>query len=208
MSAKENILQKIRNAKSKVEGANPNIDLDSEIYTKFDGDLISEFKSNLENVDGNAFVCDSTTDLKSELVSILNQQKIDAVYCIDKNIQKLLEEINIPFTSGSDELLDIETAITGCEFILARTGSVMVTSQSGSGRRLNVYPPNHIVIVTENQIVKDLDVAFNKLEEKYGENIPSLITNITGPSRTADIEKTLIIGAHGPKKLTVFILKN
>lgn len=207
MGAKENILQKIRNAKQKVEGANQDIDLNSEIYTSFDGDLVSEFIFNIENVDGTAIACESIAFLKDELIKVLNHQKIDSVYCVDSKIQKLLEGFNIPFTSGSEDFLDMETAITGCEFILARTGSILITSQAGSGRRLNVFPPNHIVIVNENQLVKDLDVAFNKLEDKYEDNIPSLITNITGPSRTADIEKTLIIGAHGPKKLIVFILK-
>jgi len=46
------------------------------------------------------------------------------------------------------------------------------------------------------------------LKEKYPENMPSMVSNITGPSRTADIEKTLVLGAHGPKGLYVFLLEN
>ena len=52
----------------------------------------------------------------------------------------------------------------------------------------------------------DLKDGFNRLKEKYGQKLPSMISTITGPSRTADIEKTLVLGAHGPKELYVFLI--
>jgi L-lactate dehydrogenase complex protein LldG len=64
----------------------------------------------------------------------------------------------------------------------------------------------HIVVAYTSQIVTDLKDGFKLLKDKYGGNIPSMITNVTGPSRTADIEKTLVLGAHGPKELFVFLL--
>jgi L-lactate dehydrogenase complex protein LldG len=62
------------------------------------------------------------------------------------------------------------------------------------------------VIARSSQLVLDLSDAFNQLEQKYGTQHPSLISVITGPSRTADIEKTLVLGAHGPKSLYVFLI--
>ena len=75
-----------------------------------------------------------------------------------------------------------------------------------AGRRLSIYPPVHIVLAYTSQLVPDLKDAFALLKSKYGNQIPSMITNVTGPSRTADIEKTLVLGAHGPKELFVFLL--
>jgi L-lactate dehydrogenase complex protein LldG len=64
------------------------------------------------------------------------------------------------------------------------------------------------VIAYTSQLVLDLKDGFKLLKEKYPENMPSMVSNITGPSRTADIEKTLVLGAHGPKELYVFLLEN
>jgi len=62
------------------------------------------------------------------------------------------------------------------------------------------------VLAYTSQLVPDLKDGFALLKQKYGDNMPSMISNVTGPSRTADIEKTLVLGAHGPKELFVFLL--
>ena len=83
----------------------------------------------------------------------------------------------------------------------------MVSNGNAAGRRLSIYPHVHIVIAYTSQLVLDVKDGFKLLKEKYPENLPSMITNITGPSRTADIEKILVLGAHGPKELYVFLLE-
>jgi len=98
--------------------------------------------------------------------------------------------------------------ITYCEALVARNGSVLVSNGTAAGRRLSIYPHIHIVIAYTSQLVLDLKDGFKVLKEKYPENMPSMVSNITGPSRTADIEKTLVLGAHGPKELYVFLLEN
>ncbi|NCB08470.1 MAG: hypothetical protein EOM73_09935, partial [Bacteroidia bacterium] len=95
--------------------------------------------------------------------------------------------------------------ITGCEFLIAHTGSVMVSSAQKGGRQMSVYPPIHVVIAQKSQLVGYLDEAYSGIQKKYGRNLPSQLTLITGPSRTADIEKTLVMGAHGPRELHVFL---
>ena len=82
----------------------------------------------------------------------------------------------------------------------------MVSNESAAGRRLSIFPHHHIVIARTSQLVLDLKDGFQLLKKKYGNQIPSMISNITGPSRTADIEKTLVLGAHGPKELFVFLI--
>jgi len=67
------------------------------------------------------------------------------------------------------------------------------------------YPPVHIVIAYSDQLVMHVEEGLNGIKNRY-EKLPSFITTITGPSRTADIEKTLIVGVHGPRELYVFLL--
>jgi L-lactate dehydrogenase complex protein LldG len=111
----------------------------------------------------------------------------------------------VKIDSGEDEFADLNIGITRCEFLVAHLGSVLVSSAQISGRRLNVFPETHIVIADETQMTNYLDEALEKLQKKYKNELPSLISTITGPSRTADIEKTLVMGMHGPKSLIVLI---
>jgi L-lactate dehydrogenase complex protein LldG len=93
--------------------------------------------------------------------------------------------------------------ISECDALIAQTGSVLVTSRSAGGRALSVLPPHHVVLAQRDQLVPDLPAAFDLVKKKYADNYPSMISFITGPSRTGDIERILVLGAHGPKKLTV-----
>ena len=111
------------------------------------------------------------------------------------------------FTDGGpdkNELAACDAGISECDALVAQTGSVLVTSRSAGGRALSCLPPHHVVIARREQLVADLPAAFELLQQKYGANYPSMISFITGPSRTGDIERILVLGAHGPKKLTIF----
>jgi L-lactate dehydrogenase complex protein LldG len=112
-------------------------------------------------------------------------------------------------TDGPYDARDLESCdagITECDALIAQTGSVLITSSSAGGRALSVLPPHHVVLARRDQLIPDLPSAFALLKEKYQSNYPSFISLITGPSRTGDIERILVLGAHGPKKLTIFFL--
>ncbi len=113
-------------------------------------------------------------------------------------------------TDAPYSIADLESCaagITECDALVAQTGSVLITSRSAGGRALSVLPPHHVVLARRSQLVPGLPDAFALLKEKYAANYPSLISFITGPSRTGDIERILVLGAHGPKKLTIFCLE-
>ena len=101
------------------------------------------------------------------------------------------------------ELAACDVGISECDALVAQTGSVLVTSRSAGGRALSVLPPHHVVLARRKQLVPDLPAAFALLKASYGAGYPSMISFITGPSRTGDIERILVLGAHGPKKLTI-----
>jgi L-lactate dehydrogenase complex protein LldG len=119
------------------------------------------------------------------------------------------EALNLPviFTDQPYDPLALEACdagITECDALIAQTGSILVTSRSAGGRAASVLPPHHIVIARREQLLPDLPGAFELVKRKYSPGYPSFISLITGPSRTGDIERILVLGAHGPKKLTVF----
>ena len=129
----------------------------------------------------------------------------------DGEIRALLTDVSITKleVSRSTEKTDLEkvsAGITGCDALIAQTGSVLLTAKSGGGRALSVLPGHHVVVATSSQLVQDLPAAFELLERKYAPNFPSFMTFITGPSRTGDIERVLVLGAHGPRKLTVIMV--
>lgn len=104
------------------------------------------------------------------------------------------------------ELESCDAGLTECEALVAQTGSVLVTSRGAGGRALSVLPPHHVVVATASQLVPDLPAAFERLAARCGGRWPSLASFITGPSRTGDIERILVLGAHGPRQLTVLLL--
>ena len=114
----------------------------------------------------------------------------------------------LPIDAGyeKDALEACDAGLTECESLVAQTGSVCVTARSSGGRALSVLPPHHVVIASRAQLVADLSGAYEHLAAKYGASYPSFISFISGPSRTGDIERILVLGAHGPKKLTVLLL--
>jgi len=120
-----------------------------------------------------------------------------------------LPDLPVCFTDKNYDVHELEMCDAGvseCDALVAQTGSVLVTNRSAGGRALSVLPPHHVVLARREQLVADLPAAFELLQKNYADNYPSMISFITGPSRTGDIERILVLGAHGPKKLTVLCL--
>lgn len=124
-----------------------------------------------------------------------------------------VESLKLPalFTDGGFDVQQLETCdagITECDALIAQPGSVLVTSASAGGRALSVLPPHHVVLARREQLLPDLPAAYELLSRKYGGEAgrwPGMISFITGPSRTGDIERILVLGAHGPKRLSVIL---
>lgn len=105
-----------------------------------------------------------------------------------------------------EDLESVDAGITGCDCLVSQTGSILVTAASAGGRALSVLPPHHVVIAHASQVVGDLSDALAVARANHGGEAPAFLSFITGPSRTGDIERILVLGAHGPKELTVILL--
>lgn len=89
---------------------------------------------------------------------------------------------------------------------VAETGTLVLASGADNPTTLNFLPDNHIVVVDANDVAADFESVFARLRARYGERqLPGVVNMITGPSRSADIQQTLILGAHGPRRLHVII---
>lgn len=180
-------------------------DFEQQVFPPVISPLEQAFKSQLEAINGKVFIFESETELFNALKTQLLQFHVESIFCSEPVVMKNLIQFDIDFNEYADAVKNMEVGITGCEFLVAQTGSVMVSSAQGGGRQMNIFPPLHIIIANKNQLVATLEEAYSMIQQKYADGLPSQIALITGPSRTADIEKTLVLGAHGPGELWVMI---
>lgn len=166
------------------------------------------FAERLTAVAGNFVYCEDEVQLVEGLLALVDKERRNKIYVWDDGIQRLLDTYEFPYYRSDTRFEEAEIGITGCEALIARHGSVLVSNVGRSGRRLSIYPHVHVVIARTSQLVLDIKDGLALMTAKYGDALPSSITTITGPSRTADIEKTLVLGAHGPKSLYVFLLED
>jgi len=208
-TSKEKVLKKVRKALiDQSPELYPGLDFKKNIYNLPEGSdkgMDIAFATQFAASDGKFIFCESTTAFVNSFESVAQENNWKNIHTLEPNIQGLLKEAGIAFTSEESAMEQMDAGITYCEYLIARSGSIMLSSRQVSGRRMAAFPPAHIVIGYSNQIVMHVKEALNGMKLRYTK-LPSLITVITGPSRTADIEKTLILGAHGPKELYVFLL--
>ncbi len=198
-TAKENILKKIRQALvNPVPLPFPLSEGTSSIYQPAIEQLDIIFAETFTQLQGKFIFCIDEKDLQNQLQQLIKIREWMKIYCVE-------DKWNAIF-SNTINLESCDAAITGCEYLVARTASIVMSTAQQSGRSVSVYAPIHICIAYTSQLVYDIKDALQLVKEKYADNIPSLITFASGPSRTADIEKTLVTGVHGPKEVYLFLV--
>lgn len=206
------ILDKIKAVRSsqvdRIKTSYPKFKLDSSQYLPEGDDLQEmEFARNLVKVKGKFVYCPNQKELVLALRVLYHEEQWEKIFCQEPSVREIVDRAGISYSADMESLRDAEASITGCEYLIARTGSVLVSSAQGSGRRVFGHSPIHIVIGRTSQLVGEIGDALAGIKSKYNE-MPSQVSMITGPSRTADIEKTLVMGAHGPRDLYVFLLND
>jgi L-lactate dehydrogenase complex protein LldG len=206
-TTKEKILKGVRDALiSKKEIPFKNVNFSNPVFQDLEDEKTIVFARKLIEMGGSFVYCENEKMLLENLRILLEKKKWKNYFTLDEKIGALLEAGEIPYSNDKKDFEAIYAGITRCEYLIARFGSVMVSSGLNTGRRMFVFPEVHIVIASASQVVEDLKDAFAGIRNKYQHEIPSQMTVITGPSRTADIEKTLVMGAHGPRELFVFMI--
>ncbi len=212
MSAKETILARLRDASPHQPASRPPLPADKEVFADLPEHLLETFVAQLTALNGEVHVVDSTATARSVLKDLLatadagralrqDGELLDAVVGGDIELAEQLEPVR---AMDAPAMAEYSVGVTTADCLIARSGSVYLTTRHRGGRRLSVLPPLHIVIAGASQLVPSLDACLRQLPDgnwSYG-------TVITGPSRTADIEKVLVLGAHGPKRLAVIVIRD
>ena len=205
-TSKEKFLKKIRKALlEKRDNPYPNLE-DLPLYPSTTELPEVVFAEEFTKVSGQFIYCEDEIQFIENILLLAEEKKWRKIYCWEPELQELLNRYEYPYYATDKDFELAEVGLTLCEALIARNGSIMVTNANAAGRRLSIFPHCHVVIAYTSQLVMDLKDAFKIIKNKYGNELPSMISTITGPSRTADIEKTLVLGAHGPKELFVFLL--
>jgi L-lactate dehydrogenase complex protein LldG len=205
-SAKENILKKIRQALiNPTPVPFPQSEGNSSVYTPPTQENEIEFAENFSRISGRFIYCADIAELTIQLEQLIAAQSWAQVFCREQQLLSILEK-SLRGVLIKEDLPEADVSITTCEALIARTGSILMSSAQDSGRTVSVYAPVHICIAYTSQLVYDIKDGLEMLSVKYKDRIPSFITLATGPSRTADIEKTLVVGVHGPKDVYVFLV--
>lgn len=203
--AKENILKKIRQA---LQQPVPVPFLKNEphpfIFQSPKEDNAIIFAESFLKLQGNFSFCKDEAELHKQFHQLIKEKGWTYVYCKEEKWLPLLKN---NFIEPYSDLESCDVSITGCEYLIARTGTIVMSTAQQSGRTASVYAPIHICLAYTSQLVYDVGDAIQLIHLQHNKNYPSLITFASGPSRTADIEKTLVTGVHGPKEVYCFLIE-
>ncbi|MEY4278931.1 MAG: hypothetical protein RL377_935 [Bacteroidota bacterium] len=203
--ARNKILKKIKQAlKSPVSVPFPDQVADTPIFIPTEQELAIDFAQNFTNLLGKFVYCADEGELATQLAALIKSQKWEKIYSQESGWLDDMSEYQFD-PVNTDDLASCDASITLCEHLVARTGTIVLSSQQLSGRATSVYAPVHICIAYTHQLVYDISDSLHQFK-KEAAHIPSMISFATGPSRTADIEKTLVVGVHGPKEVYCFLV--
>lgn len=206
-TSKERILKNIR--KGLIQPTDqpfPNLETASSIYHPAGESLDIIFAEAFTKIQGNFIYCETEKDFIDNLNSLAEERQWNNIFAWEYFLQDILQRYQFRRLRVGNNLEKADAGITQCECLVARTGSILLTSRQTSGRSIPIFPPIHLVVAYNSQLVYDLKEGIQMVTDKYESNMPSMISIATGPSRTADIEKTLVLGAHGPKEVYVFFI--
>ena len=189
--------------------------------------LFDQFQEQSARVGGEPRVC---SDIEEALAGIqdliagagyhsvaVSNHEVCRRHRLARTLSDLLPEVSVWSEEGdadrqgsrrqnSRQLAQADLSITGADFLIAESGTVLMAS-AGSSRQISLLPTAHLVLATPDQVYPDLGAVFQQLGTAPEEGrLPAALTMITGPSRTADIEKVLIKGAHGPVRQLTWLI--
>ena len=153
-----------------------------EISSEDTNDII--FAKNLIKNNGNFFYCDKESELIKTINALIENLKIESIYCREKIIQELLKQASIEFKQTHQ--MECDGIISSCEFLIAHHGKIMLSSNQLGPNNIKNLPNEHIVIAYTSQIVKSLNEGMSGLNKRYIDNLPSTITTIKSHNKNSN----------------------
>jgi L-lactate dehydrogenase complex protein LldG len=207
--SKQVILSRIRKALHQPVGTPfSKQETEGEIFPKPSDDLSVIFATEFTRLLGKFAYCPSREDLALQAGQLVRDMGWSKIYCKEGPLVRLFDQMGIPGLHYTDDLGDCDVSITGCEALVARTGTIVLSAALPHGRTASVYAPVHVCVALTSQLTYDISDALGMIRKRYQGELPSVISFATGPSRTADIEKTLVVGVHGPREVFCLLVED
>jgi L-lactate dehydrogenase complex protein LldG len=190
--------------------------------------VVEKFRKEFELVSGEFHYCDTGSAVIQSLTQLIQSSAssriavsghpICARLGIAKSLQTQLANMNLLVEDIESEnsfdrtrlrnsMAQVSLSITGAEYLIAESGTIVSVAGPQASRQISLLPSIHVVLATPQQIFPNMAELFLEIQRTNGTNLPgSALTFITGPSRTADIEKVLIKGVHGPMRLVLMMV--
>lgn len=177
----------------------------------FEGTAVERFRQALEAVAGRCFVVQDEAEAAEVVRQIAEQRNSQRVAVSDSplavrvmNVAALPSEILE--NAAAEDLFDCDLGVTGAQWGVAETGTLVLESDAERHRLASLVPTAHVALVEAGQVRQTLGEVLQAINERGESGLSRAITFITGPSRTSDIELTLAIGVHGPAELYVVVI--
>lgn len=159
------------------------------------------FAREFSKLGGDFIPCHDETEALGRFYNLMQMQKWRKLYCADLALKSLFKVHNFPI-HFAENLISADVSLSTCNALIARTGSIVMDSVKAS-RSGVILTPCHVCFAYLDQLVSDIRDALSSISQPQ---LPSLFALISGPSKTADIEKTLVRGVHGPEQVFLFFI--
>lgn len=205
-TARERVFKNIRNANLKVDKNDvKDIDHETHIYPPVSDDLVIEFASQF-NANGGQFVyCLNEKELASNLLAFIEERNIDFVSVQDNSLQQFCDHYQLQVTTERSNFVRDSVALVLAEHLIARTGSIQFSSKQTKGRSIYSSADYLLIIAYSDQIVKDIQTSIKKLKK---DPTSSIISYISGPSKTHELNDSFTNGVYGTKEVILFLLES
>ena len=175
------------------------------------GSLVERFQQALEAVSGHFIAATSETEAAQAIQQIIGRMNAQRIAISDSPLvrrifKKVESDVLVLENPGPEALFDCDVGITGAQWAVAETGTLVLESEHERHRLSSLVPMIHIAIVESGRVHQTLSEVLQTLAQRGQEGLSRTVTFITGPSRTSDIELTLAIGVHGPGELYAIVL--
>ncbi|MGR6088264.1 MAG: LutC/YkgG family protein [Arcticibacter sp.] len=206
-ATREKVLKKLRASLiSKTPEPSPGADYHQSIFQSVGDTPEYHFAKAFRESGGYFQFCKDEIEFAEVLMELAHKNQWRKLLCTEHAPFDFLRQCEFNVSADTSQLPVCDVAISSCEYLIARTGSIVVSSASGSGRSLPFFSNSHVVIAFTNQLVHDFKDVLDGLRSRKEDFNPSSLSFITGPGKTADIGNETVIGAQGPLELYLFLI--
>ena len=223
-TSREEFLSRVRKAVAEGNGVGQRPERQSRGTTGYQGcgpDPVQRFVDQFAAVGGKTIVVEDRHDAVKEISKLVENRQARSILLghgppldtlglsiILREPGRTVRTTDAQGHPSREELFQADFGISAVDYLIAETGSLVVTSKPHDPRSVSLLPPIHVAVAEQSQILPDLFDLFPVVPDVDTGELPSCMSLITGPSKTGDIELKLVTGVHGPKEVIVVLIKS